>query len=469
MRFGFKFKLKFNTAFRILIFSIFLLLFVIISLIFNKNTGYLNEISSIIVFFLAYLLTPSIRVDRRNLVSPKNLMLLIFFVRLVLCPVTIFISDYQKWVLPFIPTVAEIHKAYLINFIAFLSFVIGWDLLKDRKITDEYSTEGSFRFLNNAVIASLLFACLLFVIFIFYGSVNNYIKSLFVEDYFKFLEGKGKIIIYANLLFKYAIPFLGIILGLYALEKIRGGIWIKGMIAFISILLIIFLSLGPSRNNMVFPVLSFLAASIPKYLRIKYSDFIIGCILIIIAAFFFQNYRKHSNELFISKLNKTEKFFEFVQVYFGAPHTMTPIFRQQDETKDIHFTLVSSVLETIPVLGTTFRDKSGSFVYNIAYKRGSRDQVFPTHGEIFYNFGFLGVIIVFLITGYLYRRISEFFLQRTKSDPLFRAIIFYLTLVFNATIFYSYSVFGQFIFYNSIFVILIMIFRDKSLYEIENK
>jgi hypothetical protein len=284
------------------------------------------------------------------------------------------------------------------------------------------------------------------------------------------MEGRGKLIIYAIILFKFGIPFLGIIIGLYALDRIKGGVWIKGVAAFISILLIIFLSLGPSRNNIVFPVLSFLAASIPKYFRIKFADFVLGCIVVIVIAFFFQNYRKHNPDLPVAQLNKTDKFFEFVQVYFVAPHTMTPIFRLPKETQNIHFTLHASLLESIPVLGTSFREKSGSYVYNVAYKRGlGRDQVFPTHGETFYNLGIGGVIIIFLLTGYLYRRISEFFLRKTKNDPLFRALIFYLALIFNATIFNSYSVFGQFIYYNSIFVFLIMIFRDKSLYKLENK
>jgi hypothetical protein len=463
-------RLKQNTGIRVLIFFCILLLFVICYRLKINKVHYLDEFFSLIVFSSAYYLTPCIRVDRRNLVSPKNLMLLIFFVRLVICPITIFISGYQRWVLPFVPTSVEVYKAYFITFLAFFSFVIGWDLYKDKRTVEEKFPVDHFRFRNNAVIAALLFATLLFVIFIFYGSIGNYIKSHFVEDYDKFMEGRGKLIIYAIILFKFGIPFLGIIIGLYALDRIKGGVWIKGVAAFISILLIIFLSLGPSRNNIVFPVLSFLAASIPKYFRIKFADFVLGCIVVIVIAFFFQNYRKHNPDLPVAQLNKTDKFFEFVQVYFVAPHTMTPIFRLPKETQNIHFTLHASLLESIPVLGTSFREKSGSYVYNVAYKRGlGRDQVFPTHGETFYNLGIGGVIIIFLLTGYLYRRISEFFLRKTKNDPLFRALIFYLALIFNATIFNSYSVFGQFIYYNSIFVFLIMIFRDKSLYKLENK
>jgi len=287
-----------------------------------------------------------------------------------------------------------------------------------------------------------------------------------MEDYFGVQEEMGRLWIYSNILFKYVIPFFGIILGIYALEKIKTGIWGKALIAFIFILLIVFLSLGPSRNNIVFPVLAFLAAVIPRYFRIRFRDFILGCIGFIVLAFFFQNLRKRSNEAIMTELNTGEKFIEFIQVYFVAPHIMTPMFRIEEKFNDVPFTIHSSFLETVPVLGAPFRDKSGSYYYNAGYDReGARDQVFPTYGELVMNLGYIGMIIVFMLTGYFYRKIDIFFRRKTPGDPLFRAIIFYFTLLYNALIFLSYSVFGQFIFYNSVLVFFVMLLRDRPVHE----
>jgi hypothetical protein len=463
-------KIKLNKSLRFIYLFAVLFLFIIISELVNYNVRYLNEIFSMLIFFITYYLTPSIRVDKINLVSPVNLMLLIFFVRLVICPITIIFTGFQNWVLPFFPNNQELFKAYLITLLAFISFIIGWDILNKGRNESGIVNSGSFKFRNNALIAAVLLAMLFFLVFFYYGSFSGFLKSFYLEDYFKYRENKSKLLIYFSIMFKYGISFLGIIIGLYAIDRVKGGIWIKGLVAFLSIILIIILSMGPSRNNMVFPILAFLAASIPKYFRIRYRDFIIGCIAFILFAFIFQNYRMHKNNQVISQLNSSDKFIEFVQVYFDAPHIMTPVFRLPETPENKIFTLHSSLLETIPVLGTPFRDKSGSYIFNVAYNRlEGRDQVFPTSAEIYFNLGWIGVIAIFLFTGFFYRKINEFFLDQTLADPVFRASIFYLTLVFNATIFYSYSVLGQLIFYNSIIVVLIILFRDRIQHEVIDK
>ncbi len=455
-------KIRNNTLIRAITFILFLGIFAFLGFITNYKIKFFGEIISVLFFFYAYLITPSIHVDKINIVSPKNLMLLIFFTRLVICPISIILFGYKTWVLPEFPVSQMIHKASVISDFAFFSFVIGWDLTNGARLKDAVPLQVKYRFRNNAFLALGLFFALLFFIFFFYGSFQNYVKTLFFEDYMSTHEGKSKIMIYANIMFKYVIPFFGVILGIHALERIKIGPWGKASIALLFIVLIIILALGPSRNNIVFPVLAFLSAIIPRYFRIKFRDFILGCIVFLVLAFLFQNFRKRSNEEIISELNTNEKFIEFIQVYFVSPHIMTPMFLIEEKFDEIPFTLHSSLMETIPILGEPFRDKSGSYYYNAGYGReDARDQVFPTYGEIFFNLGYIGLFLAFILTGFLYRQIDIFFHRKTLDDPLFRAIIFYYALVFNATIFLSYSVFAQFVFYNSVFLFVIMLLRDR--------
>jgi hypothetical protein len=459
-------KIRNNTLIRAITFILLLCLFAFLGFITNYKIKFFCEISSVIIFYYAYLITPSIHVDKVNIVSPKNLMLLIFFARLVICPVSIILFGYKTWVLPEFPDPQMIHKASVISNLAFLSFVIGWDLINETRLKDAAPTQGKFRFRNNALIALGLLIILFVFIFFFYGSFRNYVQTLFLENYLGIYEGKSKIMIYANIMLKYVIPFFAVILGIHALEKTKTGVWGKASIALFFTLLIILLALGPSRNNIVFPVLAFLSAIIPRYFRIRFRDFILGCISVLVLAFLFQNIRKRSNEAIISELNTGEKFIEFIQVYFVSPHIMTPMFLIDKKFKEIPFTLHSSFLETIPVLGEPFREKSGSYYYNAGYgRKEARDQVFPTYGEIAFNLGYIGLFLVFILTGFIYRKIDMFFNRKTLDDPLFRAIIFYFTLVFNATIFLSYAVFAQFVFYNSVLLFVIMLFRDRPVYE----
>lgn len=410
----------------------------------------------------------STKIDKVNIVSPGNLMLFVFFMRLVISPLTIIFFGYQKWVLPFNPSSFEIYKSYFIVFLAFYSVIIGWDLVSKKPIEIIPDEKKKMFFRNNSIIAILLMVFMILIIFLVYGSFINYINSFYLEDYLFSFSNKNKLLLYLSIIIRYGVPFFGIIFGIFILERINGDVYIKATIAGLFLLLIVFLAFGPSRSNIVFPVLAFLAAVIPRYLKIKFLDFVLGCCAFIIIAFIFQNIRKRSNKEMLNQLNKTEKFVEFIQVYFNAPHIMTPALRIKDEMNEVPFTLPASFLETIPVLGAPFRDRSGSYVYNVAYGRAEgRDQVFPTSGEVYLNLGYSGVIIIFVLIGFFYRKIDMIFHCRTISDPVYRAIIFYLALLYNASIFLSFSVLGQFAFYNSLLIITIMFLRDKQSTKIE--
>jgi hypothetical protein len=456
-------KIRESTFIRVLFFLMILIVFILVSLFTRHNIRLFNEFYSIIIFFSAYLTVGSVKIDKVNIVSPVNLMLFVFFMRLVICPITIIFFGYQKWVIPFTPTNTEVFKSYLLVFLSFYCFVIGWDLVKQtyKQLLPVKNEKVTFR--NNSVLAVLLLSLMVLLIFIMYGSFSAYLNSIYLEDYHKYVTNSNKLLLYLFLLIKYAVPFFAIISGIYILDRINGDVYISGIITAMFVILIVLFALGPSRNNIVFPVLAFLSAVIPRYLRLKLRDFILACVLFLIVAFLFQNLRWKRNRDVLSKLNSTEKFIEFIQVYFNAPHIMTPTFRADEKLKKVPFTLDASLLESIPVIGIPFRSRSGSFVYNVAYANpNGRDQVFPAPAEVFINSGYIGVVFIFLLIGYLYRKIDLFFHNRTYEDPVFRAIIFYLALVFNATIFLSFSVMGQFIFYNCILIGIIMLLRDKQ-------
>lgn len=440
-----------------------LIVFILVSLFTRHTIRLFNELYSIIIFFSAYLTVGSVKIDKVNIVSPVNLMLLVFFMRLVICPLTIIFFGYQKWVIPFTPTNTEVFKSYLLVFLSFYCFVIGWDLVKQtyKQLLPVKNEKIFFR--NNSVIALLLLCLMVLLIFIIYGSFSSYLNSIYLEDYHKYVTDSNKLLLYLFLLIKYGVPFFAIISGIYILDRINGDVYTSGVITAIFVILIVLFALGPSRNNIVFPVLAFLSAVIPRYLRLKLRDFILACVLFLIVAFLFQNLRWKRNKDVLSKLNSTEKFIEFIQVYFNAPHIMTPTFRVDEKLNKVPFTLDASLLESIPVIGISFRSRSGSYVYNVAYANPKgRDQVFPAPAEVFINLGYIGVVLVFILIGYFYRKIDLFYHNRTYEDPVFRAIIFYLALVFNATIFLSFSVMGQFIFYNCILIGIIMLLRDKQ-------
>lgn len=444
-------------------------LYVIISssvLIFALNilpaSHNIPEIISILLFFCLYFSSSSLRVDRINIISPKNLMLLVFFARFVIIPITIIFFGYQKWVLPFLPNSEELIKSYNVMFIAFSAFVLGWILFGKEKDTDSIVAKKTPGFRNSIVISLILFLLFIFFIFFIYGSFSNYISSIFLDNYSAFQSRGNKLFNYLFVLLKFVIPFSIIVLALKILKHVKPNYLSKtSTIAFFS-LIVIFFSLGPSRTNMIFPLLAFFAALIPIHIKIRFRDFVFTSLLFLFFAFYFGSLREKKQQNLSDKNTTSIQFVAFLQAYFGAPHLMTPLFHKDNYNKEIPLTIHSSLLETIPVLGKSFRETSGTFYYNSFYGRSAYpDQVFPTSGELYLNFGYLGVIIGFFIFGIGYSKIHNLFIVNTLFDPVFKALFFYLTLLFNGTIFLSFSVIGQFMFYNSILVTLFIVFRDR--------
>ena len=111
-------------------------------------------------------------------------------------------------------------------------------------------------------------------------------------------------------------------------------------------------------------------------------------------------------------------------------------------------TIHASFMESFPVLGKPFRDRAGVKVYNAMINNSrSNDMFFPFSAEIFYNLGFVGLIIFNILIGYIYAHFNGFFNKIHEDNFLLKYCVFYSCLLFNATILLSVSVLGQFLFY----------------------
>jgi hypothetical protein len=105
------------------------------------------------------------------------------------------------------------------------------------------------------------------------------------------------------------------------------------------------------------------------------------------------------------------------QVYGNAPQFLGFVLAENAASPPfLGRTLVSAALSPVPVLGKSFRPTSGVAIYNkwIYGSVGTVDQVIPFTGELFMDFGVLGVIIGFLVLGALMARMQSTF-ERSET------------------------------------------------------
>ena len=79
--------------------------------------------------------------------------------------------------------------------------------------------------------------------------------------------------------------------------------------------------------------------------------------------------------------------------------------------------LLSGIAAPVPVLGKSFRDASGTGLYNgwIYGSADFHDQVIPFAGELYIDLRFVGVLVGFLMLGAIVARLQVGFVQATTA------------------------------------------------------
>jgi hypothetical protein len=154
-----------------------------------------------------------------------------------------------------------------------------------------------------------------------------------------------------------------------------------------------------------------------------------------------------------------------LQVYLQAPQFGAFVIDAASRQGTVR-TVIPSFLESLPVLGRSFRGSSGSWAYN-TYIYGSaiaRDQVLPVVEEFYWNYGMVGVLAGGILIGIAFAWLQKR-LQVAKSGSVLKYYAWcHLTLLASSLLILSLSVFGQFLFYDSwpIWLALVLSNRHRS-------
>jgi hypothetical protein len=140
---------------------------------------------------------------------------------------------------------------------------------------------------------------------------------------------------------------------------------------------------------------------------------------------------------------------EEIQIYACGPQFLGYLLDVAGWNKPLYWgsTLVSSVLDPVPLLGKGFRDSSGVAIYNRAIygNSGVEDQIVPFQGELFLNFHLAGTVAGFFGLGILMAKFQRHFESARSAFAAFA--IHYVSMWVAMLIIWSLSVLSQILVY----------------------
>jgi hypothetical protein len=423
------------------------------------------------VFFLVQCFLPACRPVSGKFLCPWNWALFVFFLQLVLLPLSVLLFGPSQGVLPFLPSDQAINLAMLINTAAFAAFCGTYHFFARRweigpqSIAFRQESRAAGRGPSLAYIAlNGTLGCMGF--FFAFGALSK------VAEYFS--DPSGYLSRLAGVSDKLGLaagqflrPFLGIcvvMLWCRWLDRKRSHKTkhFSSIVTALAILAVCFsnATFNYNRGSLVVPLVAMLAVIVSGPGRVSRRTVVsAGAIVLTVLVLmpFYGAYRSSNftgHELFNDPsvrdfLADKVELSDLFQVYGGAPQYLGFFLETGKWGADPHWgkVLVSSALAPLPILGKQFRENSGTAIFNrlIYGMLDVEDQIAPFQGEAFLDFNLAGVIVGFAVLGWIAFRLQIAFIQSQSAFEMFIRQYFSVWAFF--LIFGSLSVVSQIFIY----------------------
>jgi hypothetical protein len=423
------------------------------------------------VFFLVQCFLPYCRPVSGKLLCPWNWALFVFFLQLVLLPLSVLLFGPSKGVLPFLPSDRAINFAMLINTAAFTAFCTTYHFFARRWEIGRRSSPSLKNSPAGARAPSLAYIALngalgLIGFFFAFGALSR------VEEYFSDPSGYlSRLAGDADKLGLAAGQFLRPFLGIYVV--MLWCRWLDGkrshktkhfssIITALAILAVCFsnATFNYNRGSLVVPLVAMLAVIVsgpgraPR--RTVVSAGAIVLLVLVLMPFYgaYRNSNFTGHELFNDPsvrdfLADKVELSDLFQVYGGAPQYLGFFLETGNWGAEPQWgkVLVSSAMAPVPILGKAFRQNSGTAIFNrlIYGTLDVADQIAPFQGEAFLDFHLPGVLVGFFVLGWIAFKLQTAF---ARSQSFFEMFTWqYFSVWTFILIFASLSVVSQIFIY----------------------
>jgi len=416
-----------------------------------------------IVFFAVQLVSPRARLRLDTPLCPANWAWLLFAVQLVVEPSLVIIFGPAYGQLHSLPNPKSIDVAFLISCLAYIAFSFGLGFILRRPPIAKSVGGRMDDVAPGAVIAFIVLGLAglvwrfhspgqLFSYFTggYSGQTNAATSTSFSDAASTFLRPLGA---------------YGFIL-LWARSAESARVHRLRFILAGTGALVILATYNYNRAAVVIPLVA-LAASYGRHIRkLKLRSVIVFGLVILLVGLYFGNYRRvvQATEggqisVQVAGVTSSPSIESQIQLYGAAPQFNALVIQGLPTIGGFALgrTMVSSALYPLPVIGKPFRASSGTVRYNtLVYGHsGNVDQVLPFMGELYWNFGPLGVAIGFVIVGMV---LAAFQRRFDASGGILAAFIFqYFGMWIAFLIIGSLQVVAQILVYFTLPIVALML------------
>jgi hypothetical protein len=380
-------------------------------------------LASTAIFALTQWLLPGCRFRVEHYFSPVNLVLFLMLLKLVIAPIFVMAAGTGSELYVAMPTQGSMEAAILIDLIAYLALCLGLSFTPRGRI----ASRSLFTVLSETPgpTVAVVFAAIGAVGFVLaFGSPGRMMEYFLEPSAITELQHEyaGN---WSGFLGVVLRPFIAFALVAWWSRRVDQSVgpvswrWamVRGIIAAIGIT-IANLTFSFNRAAFIFPVISLVAVYDARSRRIP--PLATACALAIFLPCWFAigNYRASmmagaeasSAKVLPASLRDVS---ETVLAYSGGPPLAGLFLNEVGWGSHLYggSTLVASVLSPVPILGKSFRESSGSTLYNrtLYGVPGFEDQLIPFSSELFVNFHALGVLAGFFGLGMLLGRAELWF------------------------------------------------------------
>jgi hypothetical protein len=405
---------------------------------------YPSALVSAIVFFLMQAFLPACRPVRGKLLCPWNWALFVFFLQLILLPVSLLLFGPSQGVLPFLPSDQAINIAVLINTAAFVAFCAAYQFFTRRSEIGRRSSERQqeFRVTGTPSVAYIALngAIGLLGFSLAFGALSR------VEQYFSDPAGYlSRLMDVSDRLGpaagQFLRPFFGICVVMFWcrwLDRKRPHKTkhFSSIVTAVAILAVCLsnATFNYNRGSLVVPLVAMLAVIVSGPGRVPRRTVVSAGAIVLVVLILMPFYGAYRSSNFTGRelvndpsvrnfLADKVELSEMFQVYGGAPQFLGFFLETGKWGADPQWgrVLLSSALAPVPILGKPFRENSGTAIYNrLIYGRlDAQDQIAPFQGEVFLDFHLVGVLAGFSVLGWIAFKLQIAFAQSQSFFEMF--------------------------------------------------
>ena len=367
---------------------------------------------------------------------PWNWALLLFFVQLIVMPLSIILNGPTLGVLPSLPSPLAINMAMALYSVAFLPVCFVYSHFAEFRMTGaawldrlrnlpDTRNVGSARQLATFVLAGIA------GVFLAFGSVAGLLEyfrdPVSYKDYFLDLSstwrGLGAMVLK---------PFLGFAVVMAWCRWIDSGGVKSSSIrrGLVMILVLVGVAFSYSlfnfnRGSIAIPLLAVGTVALVKGEKVSWRIMAVSGVLVLVLTPVLALYRSGTEGDLLSSADLADSLLERIdiaevaQMYGGAPQYLGFLLEESHWGSDPRWGVVtiSSILAPVAVIGKSFRRDSGYGIYDrmIYGTDAIVDQNPPFQAESFLDFNIVGVLLGSAIFGWVLHRLQRAF-ERSRSS-----------------------------------------------------